>query len=78
MTSPDQATNNGRTTIAILGIKLDYLNNKVDKIETMVGDDHADLSEVKQTIRILKWGGGALGAITLALGTAWAKQALGL
>jgi len=78
MTPPDQATNNGRTTIAILGVKLDYLIDKVDKIETMVGDDHADLSEVKQTIRILKWGGGTMGAVVLALAISWLKQVLGL
>jgi len=76
--TPDPSTNNGRVNLALLGLKLDYVIAKVDEIAEQVGKDHDDLLEVKQTIRTLKWAGGAIGAFTLALGTAWAKQALGL
>lgn len=69
---------NGRVTLALLGLKLDYLIAKVDEINKRVCDDHERLDEVVATIKILKWGGGVIGGITLTLLVAWVKQLLGL
>ena len=75
---PDPSTNNGRVTLALLGLKLDYVIDKVDKIADKFNADHERLDKVVHVVGILKWAGGVVGAITLALLIAWAKQALGL
>ena len=74
---PD-STPNGRVTLAVLATKLDYLIQKVDKIDKQTGQDRKRLEKMEGAVTILKWVGGTIGAITVALAIAWLKQALGL
>ena len=78
MTESPETHQNGRVTLALLGLKLDYLIAKVDKIDNQVCVDHDRLDQIETTINVLKWAGGVIGGITVTLLIAWVKQLLGL
>ena len=65
-------------TLAVLAVKLDHITEQLEKLATRSEEDHQDLESVKTTIQILKWSGGVLTTIVVALAIAAIKQALGI
>jgi len=75
--APNNPTQDG-VTLAVLGTKLDYVIDKVDKIDDQTRADRRRLDAMENTISVLKWLGGTMGAVVLALTISWLKQVLGL
>jgi hypothetical protein len=58
-------------------MKLDYLIQKVDIIDKRTETYRERLEKVENTVRVLKWGGGAVATIGIALLISWLRVLLG-
>ena len=68
----------GRINMALLSMKLDYLITKVDIIDKRTEVHRERLARIEDAIRLLKWGGGILGTIAVALLVSWLKALFGV
>ena len=69
---------NGRVTLAVLATKLDYVIAKVDSISQSCAARDKRIDKLEDTVHVVQWIGGVLGAIFIGVSIAWAKTMLGL
>ena len=67
-----------RVTLAILATKLDYLIRTVDQVVVSQAQSRERLTDVEETVRILKWVSAFVGTVAVALLIAWVKTILSI
>lgn len=74
---------NGRITLAVLGVKLDNIEElvksvvqRLDKIDDQQEADCRRIDRIENTVSVLKWVLGPVGAVVIALVIDWLTKAL--